>query len=151
ANILCGGKKVGVFGKLANEVTAELKLPKDSKANRKIFLGEIDWTAHCTLPPSGMRYRPQSAISTVTRNLALVVGEEMPCGTLTDEIRKACKQVGDVELFDVDRGEQVGEGRKSMAFKISFVPADKALTPKDLDRFMNKILGNLKHKLNIDV
>ena len=38
-----------------------------------------------------------------------------------------------------------------MAFKIFFVPTDKALTPKDVDRFMNKILGNLKHKLNIDM
>lgn len=151
ANILCGGKKVGVFGKLANEVTAELKLPKDSKANHKIFLGEIDWAALCTLMPEGMRYQPISEFATVSRDLALVVEEDMPCGTLTGEIRKACKQVGDVELFDVYRGEQVGEGKKSMAFKISFVPADKALTPKDLDRFMNKILGNLKHKLNIDV
>ena len=38
-----------------------------------------------------------------------------------------------------------------MAFKISFVPTDKALSPKDLDRFMNKILGNLKHKLGIEL
>ena len=150
-NILCGGKKIGVFGKLANEVTANLKLPKDSKANHKIFLGEIDWAALCALMPETMRYQPISEFATVTRDLALVVEEDMPCGTLTNEICKACKQVGNVELFDVYRGEQVGEGKKSMAFKISFVPADKALTPKDLDRFMNKILGNLKHKLNIDV
>ncbi len=151
AYVLCGGKRVGVFGKLANEVTAELKLPKDSKANHKIFLGELDWQALEAAMPEGMRYRPIPEFATVTRDLALVVEENMPCGTLTAEIRKACKQVGDVELFDIYRGEQVGEGKKSMAFKISFVPTDKALTPKDLDRFMNKILGNLKHKLGIDL
>ena len=151
AYVVCGGKRVGVFGKLANEVAAELKLPKDSKANHKIFLGELDWQALEALLPEGMRYQPISEFATVTRDLALVVEEDMPCGTLTKEIRSACKQVGDVELFDIYRGEQVGEGKKSMAFKISFVPTDKALSPKDLDRFMNKILGNLKHKLGIEL
>ena len=151
AYILCGGKRVGVFGKLANQVTGELKLPKDSKANHKIFLGEIDYNALCALLPEGMRYQPISEFATVTRDLALVVEDGMACGTLVDAIRSACKQVGDVELFDVYRSEQIGEGKKSMAFKIFFVPTDKALTPKDVDRFMNKILGNLKHKLNIDM
>ena len=116
-----------------------------------ILLGEIDYNALCALLPEGMRYQPISEFATVTRDLALVVEEDMACGTLVDAIRSACKQVGDVELFDVYRSEQIGEGKKSMAFKIFFVPTDKALTPKDVDRFMNKILGNLKHKLNIDM
>ena len=75
AYILCGGKRVGVFGKLANQVTGELKLPKDSKANHKIFLGEIDYNALCALLPEGMRYQPISEFATVTRDLALVVEE----------------------------------------------------------------------------
>ena len=151
AYILCQGKRVGVFGKLSNQVTGELKLPKDSKANHKIFLGEIDYSALSPLLPVGMRYQPISEFPTVTRDLALVVEEGMTCGTLVDTIRSSCKQIGDIQLFDVYRGEQIGEGKKSMAFQISFVPTDKALSPKDLDRFMNKILGNLKHKLNIDM
>lgn len=151
AYILCQGKRVGVFGKLSNQVTGELKLPKDSKANHKIFLGEIDYSALSPLLPQGMRYQPISEFPTVTRDLALVVEEGMTCGTLVDTIRSSCKQIGDIQLFDVYRGEQIGEGKKSMAFQISFVPTDKALSPKDLDRFMNKILGNLKHKLNIDM
>ena len=61
------------------------------------------------------------------------------------------KLLRNIRLFDVYRGTGVPEGKKSMAFKIFFVPEDKALTPKDIDRFMNKILGNLKHKLNIDM
>ena len=151
AYILCQGKRVGVFGKLSNQVTGELKLPKDSKANHKIFLGEIDYSALSPLLPQGMRYQPISEFPTVTRDLALVVEEGMTCGTLVDTIRSSCKQIGDIQLFDVYRGEQIGEGKKSMAFQISFAPTDKALSPKDLDRFMNKILGNLKHKLNIDM
>ena len=67
------------------------------------------------------------------------------------EISRACPNVTDVELFDIYRGEQIGEGRKSMAFKITFTPADKALAPEDVDRFVKKILGNLKFKLGAEI
>lgn len=151
AYILCKGEKVGVFGKLANSVSAELKLPKDSKSNHKIFLGEIDYPRLAALMPEGIHYQPLSAFPTVSRDLALVVDEETTCGALTAEIRNACKQVSAVELFDIYRGEQLGQGKKSMAFKLSFAPAGKALTPEELDRFMKKILGNLKFRLGAEI
>ena len=151
AYIYCQEQCVGVFGKLANGVSAELKLPKDSKSNHKIFLGEIDYPRLAALMPEGLRYRPLSQFPTVTRDLALVVDEEMTCGALTAEIRNACRQVCGVELFDIYRGAQLGEGKKSMAFKIAFAPEDKALTPEELDRFMKKILGNLKFRLGAEI
>ena len=54
AYILCKGERVGVFGKLANDVTAELKLPKDSRSNLNIYLGEIDWVAFHALVPTSL-------------------------------------------------------------------------------------------------
>ena len=54
-------------------------------------------------------------------------------------------------MFDIYRGEQLGKGKKSMAFKISFIPEDKALDPKDVERFVKKILGNLKFRLGADI
>ena len=52
AYILCNGVRVGSFGKLANDVQAGLDLPRDSRANQKIFLGEIDYETlvHSCLP-----------------------------------------------------------------------------------------------------
>lgn len=149
AYILCDGVRVGVFGKLANEITRELDLPKESKENHKIFLGEINYAVLETMIPDTVRYQPIAEFPEVTRDLSLVVPEDMTCGTLTEEIAKACKQVGSVELFDVYRGEQIGEGKKSMSFNITFVPGDKALDPKDVDRFMKKILGNLNFHLGV--
>ena len=151
AYLLCEGERIGVFGKLANEVTAELKLHKDSKANHKIFLGEIDYAKMMGHAAASFRYAPVSAFPPVIRDLALTVSEETPCGDLMREIAKACPRVSDIELFDIYRGEQIGEGRKSMAFKIRFEPEDKALQPEDVDRFIKKILGNLKFKLGAEI
>jgi phenylalanyl-tRNA synthetase beta chain len=140
-----------VFGKLSNEVTAELKLHKDSKANHKIFLGEIDYDRLMSHVSANIKYRPVSVFPTVVRDLALTVSEDTTCGSLIVEITRACPAVNDVELFDIYRGEQIGEGRKSMAFKITFMPGSAALTPEDVDRFIKKILGNLKFKLGAEI
>ena len=151
AYILCEGERIGVFGKLANEVTSELKLHKDSKANHRIFLGEIDYDRMMSHAAMSIRYKPVSVFPEAVRDLALTVNEETTCGALMSEILRACPAASDVELFDIYRGEQIGEGKKSMAFKITFTPADKALTPEDVDRFIKKILGNLKFKLGAEI
>ena len=151
AYILCEGERIGCFGKLANEVTGELKLHKDAKSNHKIFLGEIDYGTMMSHMAASFRYRPLSVFPAVVRDLALTVAEETPCGELMHEIARACPRVSDVELFDIYRGEQIGEGRKSMAFKITFEPEDKALAPEDVDKFIKKILGNLKFKLGAEI
>ena len=151
AYILCEGERIGCFGKLANEVTGELKLHKDAKSNHKIFLCEIDYNTMMNHMAASFRYRPLSVFPSVVRDLALTVAEETACGDLMKEIARACPSVSDVELFDIYRGEQIGEGRKSMAFKITFEAADKALTPEELDKYIKKILGNLKFKLGAEI
>ena len=70
---------------------------------------------------------------------------------LVTEMQRACKQLTKVELFDIYRGEKLGADKKSMAFSLSFQPADKPLTPDEIDRFVKKILGNLKFKLGIEI
>ena len=151
AYILCEGERIGCFGKLANEVTGELKLHKDAKSNHKIFLGEIDYQTMMGHMAASFRYRPLSAFPSVVRDLALTVAEETPCGDLMNEIARACPRVSDVELFDIYRGEQIGEGRKSMAFKITFEADDKPLQPEEVDKYIKKILGNLKFKLGAEI
>lgn len=151
AHILCNGKRIGCFGKLANDVTAELKLPKDSKNNQKIFLGEIDYLSMMEQVNPHFRYQPIPEFDTVQRDLALVTNEEVTCGDIVKEMRKACPRVGEIELFDVYRGDQLGEGKKSMAFTLHFVPEDKPLSAEEVDRFVKKILGNLKYRLAVEI
>ena len=132
-------------------MTGELKLHKDAKSNHRIFLGEIDYEAMMSHMAASFRYRPLSAFPPVVRDLALTVAEETPCGELMHEISRACPRVSDVELFDIYRGEQIGEGRKSMAFKITFTPEGKPLLPDEVEKYVKKILGNLKFKLGAEI
>jgi len=89
---------------------------------QKIFLGEIDYETLVAQLPAGLRYHPLPEFDTVARDLALVADEETPCGTIIAEMKRACKQLADVELFDIYRSEAIGAGKKSMAFSLPKLP-----------------------------
>jgi len=84
--------------------------------------------------------------------VAVVVDESLPA----DEVRAAVLQGGgellrSAEVFDLYRGEQVGEGRKSLALRLSFRAADRTLTDEEvaerrkaIETAVEKIGGSLR-------
>ena len=142
ADILCGGKVLGYVGRLDPAIADELAL------ERKVFLAELDYDAlmSCAQP---FKYTPLPKFPEVTRDLALVADMDVTCGAIEKAIRAACKYVTGVELFDIYVGEQVGANKKSMAFHVTFTPAEEAITPEKCDGYVKKILNNLSHNMGI--
>ena len=143
AAVYCGDVRLGVFGKLANDITAELKIAKDEKASQNIYLGEFDYAALMACVPATMRYKPISEYTPERRDLALVCDESVACGDIEDAIRAADKRVTDVTLFDLYRGEKLGKDKKSLAFTVSLHTDDHALTSEEADGAVKKILKKL--------
>ena len=146
AEVLCNGKKLGVFGKLANEITGELKIAKDEKDSQNIYLAELDWKTLAECFAADIRYQPISAFTSAKRDIAVVCDEAVSCGELTDTIRSASKLVQEVQLFDIYRSEALGKDKKSMAFSLVLAAPDKELEPAEVDRAMKKIVSDLKFK-----
>jgi phenylalanyl-tRNA synthetase beta chain len=81
----------------------------------------------------------------VLEDLALVVDEHVPAG----EVERLVRQTGgkilrEVRLFDVYRGEQLGEGKKSLAYSLVYQHPDKTLTDKEVLAIRNKIVKRLE-------
>ena len=151
ASVWCKGKRLGVFGKLSNEINAELKIAKDEKENQNIYLAELDYEALSACVEGELHYQPISPYTPVKRDLALVCDEAVTCGAIEDAIRSASPLVTGVELFDVYRGKNLGEGKKSMAFSLVLADPKAELDAEQVDRAIKKILGNLKYKLGIEI
>ena len=151
AAVLCNGSKVGVFGKLANEVTAGLDIPRDLKDSQNIYLAEFDYAALAACFAADYRYKPLSPFAPARRDLALVCSEATTCGEIEQTIRKASKLVQQVELFDVYRGKNLGEGKKSMAFSLVLADPARELPADQVDRAITKILNDLKFKMGIEI
>jgi len=57
------------------------------------------------------------------------------------------KMVANVRLFDVYRSEQIGSGRKSLAYSITYQAPDKTLTDKDVAGIRTRIVQRLEQEL----
>ena len=148
AKLLLGKKEVGYIGELDPAIALSLGLDK------KVYLGELDWEALKGAAEDGVTFVNLPKFPAVKRDLALIADEKLTCAEVEEVLLHSCKYVTEARLFDVYRGGQVPEGKKSMAFTLTFTPgadAEKAFTPEALDGFVKKILGNLGFKLGIEL
>ncbi len=102
---------------------------------------EIDLDALMALEKPIYGVKPLPRFPAVTRDIALVVREDVGAGAMQDAIRKAAgKTLEDVKLFDIYRGEKLGADKKSVAYALSFRASDRTLTDEEIAGSMAKIL-----------
>lgn len=144
AAILFGGKKIGWIGELHPAIAKELALEKSP-----CFL-ELDYDA---LPAKEeLRVEPLPAFPDTVRDVAFTVEEKVTCAEAEECILRAVKAVKKAELFDVYRGLQVGKGKKSMAFRVTFsAEGDQALSQEATEGYFKKILAALNRTLGAEL
>ena len=148
AVVKLGEREVGWLGELHPAILEELSLEKP------VYLAEFDYDALSKKFAKDIVYHNLPRFESVQRDLAVVVDEKVTCAELENAILHACKAAKKAELFDVYRSAQVGAGKKSMAFRITFSPeetAEKPLSPEAVDGFFHKIVGNLAHNLGAEL
>ncbi len=139
-----GDKEIGYLGKVAYEVAEKLDLRTGA------FICEIDLDYLYALDTKAS-FKPLSKFPSVNRDLALLMNKELSCGEVEKTIKDACKFITDVKLFDVYEGENIPEDKKSMAFTVTFTPGEEDFAQDSVDKYVKKILGNLKYKLDVDI
>ena len=61
------------------------------------------------------------------------------------------KLVENVALFDIYRGPQLGEGKKSVSLRVTLRATDRTLTVEEADKVSKKILNDLKFKMGLEL
>ncbi|SEG97816.1 phenylalanyl-tRNA synthetase beta subunit [Saccharopolyspora kobensis] len=124
AQLKVGGTVVGHAGELHPKVVEALGLPKRTCAM------ELDLDA---LPLVDNRPAPQiSPYPPVLMDIALVVDAEVAAADLVEAVRAGGGELlEDVRLFDVYAGEQLGEGKKSLALALRFRAPDRTLKQEE--------------------
>ena len=88
----------------------------------------------------------------VTRDIALLVDDEVLVADMEDAIKKAGQPlVESIKLFDVYKGEQIPAGKKSVAYAIVYRDPKKTLEDKVVNKVHDKILRALEHKLSAEL
>jgi phenylalanyl-tRNA synthetase beta chain len=132
------GVELGVFGAVHPQVCGNYDIGADA------YLAELSLAALLGSRAIERKIAGLPRFPASTRDLALVCAEEIPAGAIEKAVRAAAGQLLEkLELFDVYRGQQVGEGKKSMAYALTLRAADRTLTDEDCDGLVKKVLKKL--------
>lgn len=146
AAVCVRGRQIGRFGELHPAVAQNYEL------DRRAYVGVLDESELFTLRSAEKEYHPLPKYPAVSRDLAFVCDEEVTVGTVEQTIRAAGgKLLTEVRLFDVYRGAQLGEGKKSVAFSLAFRAPDRTLTDDEVDKATAKIRTRLSNELGLSL
>jgi phenylalanyl-tRNA synthetase beta chain len=94
--------------------------------------------------PRVVAYRELAAVPPLRQDLAVAAPEDVSAQQIMQAVRAGAGELlEDVEVFDVYAGEQVGEGRRSLALALSFRAPDRTLTDADVAPARERILAAL--------
>lgn len=135
AHVVVGGRRVGLVGEIDPAVVAALDL------GERVAWLEVDLDALFDLPHGERRYRAVSRYPSSDIDLAFVVDEAVPAGTVEATLRSAGGDLlAEVRLFDVFRGEAVGPGRRSLAYGLRFQAPDHTLTDAEVGEVRARLI-----------
>jgi phenylalanyl-tRNA synthetase beta chain len=141
AEVNVGDKVVGVFGELHPLVKDRYEVEE-----APVIAAEFDLDALRSVSPT-YGFKPVADVPPVFEDIAVILDEAVPASRVEALIRQTGgKVLTDVKLFDVYRGEQVGQGKKSLAYNLTY-QSDKTMTDAEAAAVRKKIVKRLEHEV----
>ena len=141
AAILRNGEEVGLLGVLHPAIQAKLDIP----ANVLLFQIDLGALGEGRLP----EFRPLSKYPAIRRDIALVVGRDLPFADIERCARVAAPEiVRDISIFDVYTGEKVDSSAKSLALSLILQDYSSTLTDNQVDEATEAVLTALERELS---
>ena len=142
AQVLAGNTVIGVFGQIHPLVA------QNYGVDAELYCAELSFEALLEAKGADPEYTALPKFPAVTRDIAVVCGEEVTVGALEDAIRKGAKGLlKEVSLFDIYRGPGIEENKKSVAFNLVLRSDDRSLTAEEADEDVKSILATLREEL----
>jgi phenylalanyl-tRNA synthetase beta chain len=142
ARLLYQQQSLCVFGEIHPLVKARYEF-----GNSSILAAEFDLSALREVEPA-FGIQPVFSFPPMLEDIALVVDESVPASRVESLIRQTGGALlSDVRLFDVFRGGQIGEGKKSLAYALTYQAPDRTLTDKEAAQLRGKIVKRLEYEI----
>lgn len=148
AAVLLAGdaEPVGLLGEVHPAVAANFDL--EPAAGSPVLAAELDLARILERIPESLQVEAVPVYPEVREDLALIVDESTPAASVEAALLKAGRPLlCAVELFDVFRGEAIGEGSKSLAYHLTFRAPNRTLRDRDTKKLRRRILGQVERSV----
>jgi phenylalanyl-tRNA synthetase beta chain len=143
AELTVRGRPVGVLGELHPAVIAQYGI-----ASERVAVAEIDLPALLEAGVEPWQFQPVARFQPVEQDFAIVVDEHVPAADVAAAIQAGAGTLGtDVRLFDIYRGQALGPGKKSLAYRVTLVAPDRVLAEHEIERIRGKIESQVKRRV----
>jgi len=137
-DILINKVKMGIAGKIHPSITDSLDISQD------IFYLELDLDRFISKIKYSRDFSAIPAFPSIEIDIAIVTGESVTNYDVENEIRKTGTRIlKGVRLFDIYQGRQIEEGKKSMAYSLTFQDETRTLKDTEVEIIKKRILENL--------
>jgi len=127
ATLVAGRDAIGAVGEVAPDVLTAFGIAE------RVAVVELDLRHVLDHEPKPARWKPTSRHPSSDLDLAFALPDDVPAEKLDKAIRQgAGPLLVDLELFDVYRGEAMGDGRRSLAYRLRLQASDRTLTDGDV-------------------
>ena len=138
-------KVVAYFGEIHPNILKKIDIKTESLAGFEIFLDNIKQTKK-TLNDQKTEYK-YSDYQKSERDFAFVLNKNFQVQKLIEIISKIDKDlIKGVKVFDVYEGDNISEGKKSIALNVTIQSSEKTLNDEDLDRINQLIISTVEEK-----
>ncbi len=142
ASICVGKKEIGILGQIHPDVCDNYDI------DAEVYVAQINLPDLLTYAKNEKTYTPLPKYPAVTRDLAILVDDSVLAADIETLIRKKAKKLfAGLKLFDVYKGKQIPEGKKSMAYSLILQSMEKTLTDAEVTETVNEILSALEKDL----
>lgn len=146
AKISVGNKVIGVLGQI-HPLTA-----MNYGIDIPVYACELDFDAIFSMMNETKLYSPLPKFPATTRDFSFVCDESIEVGSIEAEIAKCGgKLVESIELFDIYRGHQIGDDKKSVSLRVTLRASDRTLTVEEAENVSAKILKGVEKNLGISL
>lgn len=138
AVIMRDGKALGILGEIHPEVQETYGI------GVKTYVAKLNIPELMESAAGKITYQPLPKFPATTRDLSVICDDEIPVAELEKAIKGAVGKILEkVTLFDVYKGKQIEDGKKSVSYSISMRSHDGTLTDEQADGAMKRVLKAL--------
>ena len=138
AKLYKGDKEIALFGEIHPAVAENYNFVTP------VYVCELAMNTLFDVRRLMMDYKPLPKYPALERDFSFVCDEDTAVGTIAKEIKECGgKVVESAELFDIYRGAQIGEGKKSVSYAVMLRADDHTMTDEEADATVTKILDKL--------